>query len=257
MLAAIGAGLATGLEAAGVTSAIAIYALHHGLAKGALFLGVGAMSASAGKAADRQRAVLAIIALSVAGLPLTGGALAKLALKAPLGPVSELFITASAFTTALLLTRFLASVRPSSAGEARAPLVRSIPVAVLGAGALILPWAVWEMIGLPMSYAWQWSNLLNGALPLALAILAVWAATRTRLSLPVAPQGDLLALAYPALTGLASALRGLGGRLPSVPHLPARKALSGALLDRAEAAMTRALPAILLALVLALALLVL
>lgn len=257
MLAAIGASLATGLEAAGVTSAIAIYALHHGLAKGALFLGVGAMNASSGKAAHRQRAVLAVIALSVAGLPLTGGALAKLALKAPLGPVSELLITASAFTTALLLTRFLASVRPSSAGEARAPLVRSIPVMVLGAGALILPWAVWEMSGLPMSYVWQWGNLLNGALPLALAVLAVWATQRTRLSLPAAPQGDLLALAEPALTRLASALQGLERRLPSVPRLPARKALSGAFLDRAEARLGQALPALLLALVLALAVLAL
>lgn len=255
MLAAIGAGLATGLEAAGITSAIAIYALHHGLAKGALFLGVGAMSASAGKAAYRQRAVLAVIALSVAGLPLTGGALAKLALKAPLGPLSELLITASAFTTALLLTRFLASVRPGSAGEARAPLGRSVPVMVLGAGALILPWTVWEMSGLPISYVWQWSILLNGALPLALAVLAVWAAQRTRLSLPAAPQGDLLALAEPALTKLVTALQTLGRRLPSVPRLPARKALSARLLDRVEAGLARALPALLLGLVLVLALL--
>ena len=257
MLAAIGAGLATGLEAAALIAAIAIYALHHGLAKGALFLGVGAMSASAGKAAYRQRAVLAVIALSVAGLPLTGGALAKLALKAPLGPVGELLITASAFTTALLLTRFLASVRPDSADEARAPLVRSIPVAVLGAGALILPWTVWDMSGLPMSYVWQWSNLLNGALPLALATLAVWAARRTRLALPAAPQGDLLALAEPALTKLVTALQTLGRRLPATPRLPTRKALSGLSLDRAEARLTNALPALLLVMVLVLALLAL
>lgn len=253
MLAAIGAGLATGLEAAGITSAVAIYALHHGLAKSALFLGVGAMSASSGKAAHRQRAVLAVIALSVAGLPLTGGALAKLALKAPLGPVSELLITASAFTTTLLLTRFLAGVRPSSDGDARAPLVRSIPVVALGAGALILPWTVWEMSGLPVSYVWQWNNLLNGALPLALAIPVIEAARRTGLALPAAPQGDLLAFERPVSAWLANTVPSLRLRPWAFPRLPDTVRHAGQLLDAVEGRLRQGLAALLLLMILILA----
>lgn len=253
MLAAIGAGLATGLEAAALMSAVAIYALHHGLAKSALFLGVGAMSASSGKAAHRQRAVLAVIALSVAGLPLTGGALAKLALKAPLGPVSELLITTSAFTTALLLTRFLASVRPSSDGDARAPLVRSIPVVALGAGALILPWTVWEMSGLPVSYVWQWGNLLNGALPLALAIPVIEAARRTGLALPAAPQGDLLAFERPVSAWLANTVPSLRLRPWAFPRLPDTVRHAGQLLDAVEGRLRQGLAALLLLMILILA----
>ena len=65
--------------------ATAFYAAHHVLVKGALFLAVGV---AGGHGARQPWPVLlpaAVLALGLGGLPLTGGALAKLAVKAPLG----------------------------------------------------------------------------------------------------------------------------------------------------------------------------
>ncbi|KAA5801639.1 hypothetical protein F1654_12155 [Alkalicaulis satelles] len=256
IMAALGAGLAAGLEAGVLTAAAAIYALHHALAKGALFLGVGAVQAGSGAAALRQRAVLALIALSVAGLPLTGGSLAKLALKAPLDPFSEMLITASAFTTALLLARALALLRPDGAAGARAPLSRSLPVLVLGAGALALPWAVWPQSGLPHGYAWQVQALVSGAGPLMLAALVILAAQRWRLTGLQAPQGDLLATAWTALE-ISSALAGamakrLADALPQPGGRSARRLMmsAGEMAHRIERVLANRLASLMLLLVL-------
>ena len=66
--------------------AVSIYAIHHGLAKGVLFLGVGAASATRGHGAARRlvSAGVALAALSLAGAPFTSGLLAKITLKQPL-----------------------------------------------------------------------------------------------------------------------------------------------------------------------------
>ena len=79
----LGMALAAGNDSANV--AAAFYAAHHVLAKGALFLAVG-VAATGG--ARRWWPVLlpaAVLALGFGGLPLTGGGLAKLAVKPPLG----------------------------------------------------------------------------------------------------------------------------------------------------------------------------
>src|SRR4051794_35135099 len=86
-------GLATGglaMGDTGVALAVAFYGLHHTLVKGGLFLGVG-LAPRAGEGRARLVLVpaaiiaLAIIALGMAGLPLSGGFLAKLAIKPVLG----------------------------------------------------------------------------------------------------------------------------------------------------------------------------
>ena len=194
VLAVIGAGLAASLPFEGLAAGIAIYALHHGLAKGALFLGVGAMNTVSGAAARRLRRALGLIALSITGLPLTGGALAKLALKAPLDPLHEGLITVSALTTALLLTRFLHLMQPREESHEPSKPLRSILVMTLGLGAMTLPWLVFGQSGLATGYAWKADNLMNAVWPLALAGLVIMAWRRARLTMPAAPQGDLLAL---------------------------------------------------------------
>ncbi len=263
MLAATGAGLAAGLEAAALMSPIAVYALHHGLAKGALFLGIGAMSASSGRAARRQRLALGAISLSIAGLPLTGGALAKLALKAPLGPASQLLVTVSAITTLLLLIHFIRTLRPARMGETRAPLIRSVPVAALGAAALVLPWTAWELTGLSPGYALDRANLINGALPLLIAAGAATLVRQARLAPPPAPQGDLLALVVAACQSTNRSRRyPLPGRLnalaqrPALPRWAELRHLVG-FADKTESALAAALPFLLLVTTIILALLAL
>ncbi|MEM7011072.1 MAG: complex I subunit 5 family protein [Verrucomicrobiota bacterium] len=99
----------------GLLAAILIYALHHGLAKGALFLGV----TPASEANNRREIWIARIglllpALALAGAPFTSGAMAKLALKAELNYLTEpwgyivgFLLTLAAMGTTLKMIRFL------------------------------------------------------------------------------------------------------------------------------------------------------
>jgi formate hydrogenlyase subunit 3/multisubunit Na+/H+ antiporter MnhD subunit len=89
---------------------ILLFSLHHGLAKGALFLGVGV----ADKGARWSGWVMALPVLALVGAPLSSGAMAKLLLKdiAPLAPgvwddSLAMLLSLSSGATALLLARFL------------------------------------------------------------------------------------------------------------------------------------------------------
>ncbi len=109
LAAVLGMGLSAGDS--GVAPIAAFYAAHHVLVKGALFLAVG-VAAVIG--AHRLGLVLvpgAAIALGLAGLPLTGGALTKLAAKVPFGyGLAGVLATCSAVGTALLMLHFLQRV---------------------------------------------------------------------------------------------------------------------------------------------------
>jgi formate hydrogenlyase subunit 3/multisubunit Na+/H+ antiporter MnhD subunit len=95
---------------------IGLYALHHGLAKGAMFLSVGISSPCASVPRGLYWLLLALPGLSLAGLPFTSGAHAKLAMKQALAPeglslwlapwLSSL-LSAGAVATMVLVLRFL------------------------------------------------------------------------------------------------------------------------------------------------------
>ena len=104
---ALGLALAAPERAPLLVAAATLYALHHGLAKGALFLALDARSRSA---SVWVFAVLVFLALTLAGAPLTSGALAKAAYKSAL-PEHGWMVTAlwaSTVATTLLMARFLA-----------------------------------------------------------------------------------------------------------------------------------------------------
>jgi formate hydrogenlyase subunit 3/multisubunit Na+/H+ antiporter MnhD subunit len=81
--AVLGMGLAAGDHSVALDTAF--YAATHVLAKGALFLAVGVTAVTAARRLRPTLLLAAVLALGLGGLPLTGGALAKLAVKAPLG----------------------------------------------------------------------------------------------------------------------------------------------------------------------------
>ena len=103
-----------------MAGAIALYALHHGLAKGALFLGTGLAGPVANPLVSRLLwLVLALPALSLAGLMFSGAA-AKSALKnllASAGPVAEWWpmlpamLGLAAVGTTLLMARWVHLLR--------------------------------------------------------------------------------------------------------------------------------------------------
>jgi hypothetical protein len=182
-------GLAAG---GGVTTAAAFYAAHHVLAKGALFLSVGVAAATG---AGRLWPVLlpaVVLALGFGGLPLTGRALAKLAIEPALeeGVVGVLATLAAAGSTVLML-HFLHRLMSSAAldPEATAPAGLAAPWLALALAAVAIPWAIFLTAGI-------------GTLDDALAPAALWKAL------------------WPVLLGamLSVGLRRWGHRLPRVPE---------------------------------------
>lgn len=195
VMGALGAALAAGLPAAAVLPAVALYALGHGLAKGALFLSYG-LAPWCGRNGRRALfAIMLLLALSIAGMPFTAGALAKSAIKGPAGPFGATLIGLSALTSALVLARFLAILPPPQAGNDRPPLLLVLPVLALAGAALVLPVILYPVAtGQAPFAATTLAGLLESAWPIALAGLLVIGALASGLKPLAAPEGDLLGL---------------------------------------------------------------
>lgn len=108
MTAVFGVALEHPTAANAILAALVLFALNHLLVKGALFLGIGAWERDGAR--PRLLAGLILLALALAGAPLTGGAAAKAGLSTALAvlpnTLSWLFASA-ALGTALLMMRLL------------------------------------------------------------------------------------------------------------------------------------------------------
>jgi multicomponent Na+:H+ antiporter subunit A len=190
----VGMGLANGAH--GTALVVAFYAAHHILAKGALFLVIGVV---ADTRSARPWAVLfpaTVVALGLAGLPLTGGALAKLAVKGTLGDgVAAMLATLSAAGSTLLMLHFLRRLRKIARPDAResAPAGLLLPWLAMALAAVMVPWALYlaNRIGtlygaLSAAALWEalWPILIG-------AFLAIGLRRWTRL-LPELPEGDIV-----------------------------------------------------------------
>ncbi|HET6197303.1 MAG TPA: complex I subunit 5 family protein [Acetobacteraceae bacterium] len=201
-----GMGLVSGNS--GTALDAAFYAAHHTLVKGALFLAVG-VAATAG--ARRPWPVLlpaAVLALGLGGLPLTGGALAKLVVKTPVGDgfVALLMSLSSAGTT-LLMAHFLYRLAVSSARHATPddPSPSSLPWLAMALASIAVPWTVYLTVmsgavadAVAPAALWSaiWPMLLGGALAIA---------QRRWGRLPRIPDGDIAGVAVAGATRLARA----------------------------------------------------
>lgn len=194
VIAVLGAGF--GSPGAGlVLSAATLYAAHHGLAKGALFLSVGLVEKSDRRVRGAVILAAGLAALAIAGLPFTGGALAKLAIKGPMGEgVATLLVTLSAVGTTLLMLRFLQLLRRSAPTAERPAALLLLPFLTCLAGALTLPWILFpNLTELTLGYALRPANLWGAAWPLLVgaAIMAGALRLRQRPALRI-PEGDLV-----------------------------------------------------------------
>jgi hydrogenase-4 component B len=178
-----------------VLAAATLYGAHHGLAKGALFLSVGLVQDSGARARGPLVLAAGIAALAIAGLPFTGGALAKLAIKGPLGEgPATLLVTLSAVGTTLLMLRFLQLLRRAEpgAGAPRAGLL--LPFLMCLAAALALPWALFpNLTELTLVYAVNPANLWGALWPILVgaAIMAGVLRLPRRPDLRI-PEGDMV-----------------------------------------------------------------
>lgn len=127
MLAGVGAALKAPGSATVIAVALAIYALHHAFAKGALLLGVGVAARGSRERIRRAaiRAGLLLPALALPGLPLTSGMPAKEQLKeaivgvgAPWADALADLLPWTAVATTLIVARFLWIVWPVPRGAA-------------------------------------------------------------------------------------------------------------------------------------------
>jgi formate hydrogenlyase subunit 3/multisubunit Na+/H+ antiporter MnhD subunit len=207
----VGTALAAPEAAAEAIGAVMTYALHHGLAKGALFLSVGVVAARLPGGLARAALAVGIFlpALAVAGAPLTSGSVAKGELKALLpftpGPWPtwlEWLLPLSAFATTLIMARFLFLLAAGYHEHEDRALARGIwlPWAALVGAVAVALWLLprWYPIGLPDT---QPDGIGPGGLeilPLVAAGLIVWLtislSRRQEISipLPTIEPGDIL-----------------------------------------------------------------
>ncbi|CAG0988052.1 Na(+)/H(+) antiporter subunit D [Myxococcaceae bacterium] len=194
----------------GAALAAAFYAAHHVLVKGGLFLALGVLTRERARRAWPVLLPCAVVALGLGGLPLTGGAPAKWAVKGPLGDGTVGFLAAlAAAGSTLLMLHFLAVLVRSAREKADdAPAAFSPgPWIGIALAAVAVPWLLLPVVGLGADAElfapkalWDssWPVLLGGALALGLRPLAG--------ALPRIPPGDWMVLAE----GAAPAMKRLG-----------------------------------------------
>lgn len=190
---AVGIALVSPAAAPALMTVAVLFAVHHGLAKAALFLGVDLARDVPGLA----RALLWIPAASIAGLPLTSGSLAKTALKDALpyalaGWLKPLLFATSVATT-LVLARFLVVVWPHQ--RATGGVQRALAWLALALAAVVVPWPLFAAAEPAwIGHAFATAGVVDAALPVLIGALLSAAALRFAPTAPSLPEGDLAAL---------------------------------------------------------------
>ncbi len=227
----VGAGLLVPQSWAAIAPAVMIYAFHHGLAKGCLFLSVGVAHHARGNSwrCRLWQAGLIFPALVMVGVPLTMGAVSKTSLKYALGSLPQPWtsaiegaISVATVGTALLMARFLFVLWPRGE-QPHAPSASTMVsawlillLAVAGGVWIIPPPFQMENAWDAMTATIAWSNIWPMLLAGAIAWSAIWISkTFFKLRLPSIPAGDLL---VPLMRG-AHALR---GRWPTLAAISQR-----------------------------------
>jgi multicomponent Na+:H+ antiporter subunit A len=204
--------------------AAAFYAMHHVLVKGGLFLAIGVAAVEGGRRWWPVLFPAAVLALALAGLPLTGGALAKTAIKAPLGGgIAGALATVSAIASTILMLHFLRCLRQVSpqVAAASAPAGLVAPWLAVAAAAVALPWAIYPAVAnMPLQAALAPAALWEALWPVLVGALLAVVLQHRLPSMPRVPPGDVLTLAMratPAADRLAAAAVRIDDRLLEWP----------------------------------------
>jgi formate hydrogenlyase subunit 3/multisubunit Na+/H+ antiporter MnhD subunit len=171
----MGAALLWPASASLMMAALVIYAAHHALIKGALFLSVGLIER--GGLRLWLLVGLIVLSLAMAGAPLTSGALAKSMVSTAIPAQAEYFLSVlalAAFMTTLLMARFLFLIYSQSY-----PVTAINDVGAITAWLLLLDIiVVWPMLVATEDQLWA------GILPLTIGIIVAWIALFYRWRLP-------------------------------------------------------------------------
>lgn len=233
----VGVGL-LGAGAELVVGAAAVFALHHGVAKHALFLFTGATDTRLGGGIV---AAAALPAAALAGAPFTSGAAAKTAVKEvaeTVGGLGDLGLALSltSIATTGLMVHFLQLLGGKAAGEGsgqsgggsvhgtRQRGLIAPSLAAVG-GTAVATWMATAVLPTAAPVGWPIADVawpvIVGA---GLALLAFSAGRRWGIALPEIPAGDVLVLGERALGRLGAvrgaAVRAVGRARPALPAIP-------------------------------------
>jgi multicomponent Na+:H+ antiporter subunit A len=201
LAAALGMALVAGDT--GAALGVSFSAVHHVLVKGGLFLALG-VAATAGVRLWPVLIPAAVLSLGLGGLPLTGGALAKLAIKAQFsdGVVGTL-ATLSAAGSTLLMLHFLRRLVQTAPRVSKAPSPAGLtwPWLVMAFAAVAVPWALYPTAESETSLEVLTPGTLWGALwPVLIGVALSAGLWRWghRL-LPRVPEGDVVVVGERAM----------------------------------------------------------
>jgi formate hydrogenlyase subunit 3/multisubunit Na+/H+ antiporter MnhD subunit len=208
MAAALGAGLASGTASAAII--VGFYAVYHVLVKGGLFLAMGIV-----RGPNRTGSIRAVFllmsfaALGFAGLPLTGGALGKLALKPLIGDgAAGLLLSFAATGSTLLMLHFLRLIRKGAMPAEETEQAEAIPVSawlLVCAAAAVIPWLLFTSIsGSSLAYALSPEAIWSLAWPIALGAVLWLGLSKSKVTLPFIAAGDFLNPLEGAILGVAA-----------------------------------------------------
>ncbi|WP_455203129.1 complex I subunit 5 family protein [Kaarinaea lacus] len=183
-----------------------LYALHHGLAKGALFYAVGTTQAYGQLRYYWQCFALLLPALSIAGAPLTTGALVKTNFKEAIVAAPDFWINwltyllpLSSIATSLLLIRFVLLVWPKRTTLSNGTGINAqlVGQAILVVAVACCTWLVADAKGLGnLSLHLKGGNLWASTWPILLAVATAagvaWVLKQSKRQLPLFPTGDIL-----------------------------------------------------------------
>lgn len=205
--AVVGMGIHGAVE--GSSLHVAFYAAHHALAKGALFLAVGVALAGGARARLAVLPLALLLALAFGGLPPTGGALAKAAVKPELGEgLAAVAAALSALGSTVLMLHFVHRLHLAMREGAEAKPAPLLPWLLLGLAALLLPW-LWVGAVVGEGAGKIWSAEAWGPVALGAVLALAWARWGARV--PPVPEGDILVLMRRGAGPQAAAARALAG----------------------------------------------
>jgi len=218
LAAALGMGLAEGDT--GAALGVSFAAAHHVLAKGGLFLAIG-VSAVGGPRLWPVMIPAAILALGLGGLPLTGGMLAKLALKAQFGEgVIGMLAALSAIVSTLLMIHFLRRLAQTMPSD-RAPTGLIWPWLLVAFAAVAVPWVLYPTMQIgSLLAAVSPASLWAAAWPILIGGVPALGLCRWGKRLPYLPEGDVVVVgerAVRASIGWGAALERADGYLRQWP----------------------------------------
>lgn len=191
----VGSAIAAPAQASLIVPVAALYALHHGLAKGALFLAVGLKWAASGWGRWLFWALIILPGLALAGLPFTSGAAAKLAMKAALTPDDLGFVLANllpalmaagAVATTLVILHYLVRLRATVVEGHNAAGILAGWGGLTFVSLVLFWWLPWPQVGKLMSLAQLggFKDIWGLTWPMLAACVMAWPWLRRVLSGP-------------------------------------------------------------------------